>query len=362
MSIAVNFTLLIKVLPLRFAQLALSIKPLLGSFLLCIASGLYAATGLSEIRATPQHGLVTVFYPASGSNQSLNKIGLPVSALPNAPPLPGNGRLIVMSHGSGGSPWDYADLAGVLVEAGFTVAMPEHAGDNSQNSQQAGPVSWQQRPQEISAAIDAIAQDTRFAPQLKLDRVGMYGISAGGLTALTLAGGRWSSANMVAHCKAHIRADFNACAGTVFQLNGGMWDWLKIAIVQLTLRWRFNDAQWHSHTDARITAIVAGVPYGAVFDLNSLAQPKMPVALITARKDIWLHPQFHSDPILEACPSCTLLHEFKTGGHGALLSPMHASLEGVMGDLLSDPAGFDRQETARVNQKISQYFQQRLLP
>lgn len=329
---------------------------------LCIAAPLYAATGLTEIVATPQHGLVTVFYPASGSNQSLNKIGLPVFALPNASPLKGNGRLIVMSHGSGGSPWDYADLAGILVEAGFVVALPEHAGDNHQNGKDAGPASWQIRPQEISLAIDAIAQDARFAPNLKLNQVGMYGISAGGLTALTLAGGRWSSAQLVQHCNAHIREDFNACAGTFFQLNGGVFDRLKIAIVQLTLRWRFNDATWHNHSDPRITAIVAGVPYGAVFDVNSLTQPKIPVALITARKDVWLHPQFHSDPILQVCQSCTLLHEFQTGGHGALLSPIRSPLEGLIAQLISDPIDFDRQETARVNQKISAYFQQRLLP
>ena len=329
---------------------------------LCVAAPLSAATGLTEIAATPQHGVVTVFYPASGSNQQLNKIGLPVSALPNAPPLKGNGRLIVMSHGSGGAPWDYADLAGVLVDAGFVVALPEHAGDNQQNGRDAGPSSWQRRPQEISSAIDAVAQDTRFAPLVKLDRVGMYGMSAGGLTALTLAGGRWSSAQLVQHCNAHIREDFNACAGTFFQLNGGVFDSLKIALVQLTMRWRFNDAQWHSHADPRITAIVAGVPYGAVFDLNSLAQPKIPLALITARKDVWLRPQFHSDPIVQVCQNCTLLHDFKTGGHGALLSPIRTPLEGLIAQLIADPVDFDRQETALVNQKISTYFQPRLLP
>ncbi|MBM5572673.1 MULTISPECIES: alpha/beta hydrolase family protein [Deefgea] len=330
--------------------------------ILVFASPLFAATGLTEIASTPQHGAVTVFYPAMGKNVSLNKLGLPVFASPNATPVKGNGRLIVMSHGSGGSPWDYADLASSLVEAGFVVALPDHRGDNHQNGQDAGPPSWKARPHEISSAIDAVAQDSRFAPTLKLDQVGMYGISAGGLTALTLAGGRWAPAKMVQHCNAHIRDDFNACAGTFFQLNGGMWDWLKIAIVKFILRWRFNDAQWQSHTDPRITAIVAGVPYGVVFDLNSLVQPKIPVALITARQDVWLHPQFHSDPIIRACQTCTVLHDFETGGHGALLSPIRSPLEGLVAQLVGDPIGFDRQETALVNQKISRYFQQRLLP
>nr|WP_314901641.1 hypothetical protein [uncultured Deefgea sp.] len=329
--------------------------------IIVLAAHVHAATGLTEIAATAQHSAVTVFYPASGQNQKLNKIGLPVSALPDAPPLKGNGRLIVMSHGSGGSPWDYADLASILVEAGFVVALPDHLRDNHQNGKDAGPTSWKVRPHEISSAIDVIAQDPRFAPNLKFDQVGMYGISAGGLTALTLAGGRWSPANMVKHCDAHIRADFNACAGLVFELNGGMWDGIKVFLVRQILRWRFNDATWQSHTDPRITAIVAGVPYGVVFDLNSLTQPKIPTALITARQDVWLHPQFHSDPIIQICQSCTLLHEFKTGGHGALLSPIRSPLEGLVARLIGDPVGFDRQETALVNQKISRYFQQHLL-
>ena len=330
--------------------------------ILVFATPLYAATGLSEIASTPNHGVVTVFYPAMGKNVSLNKLGLPVFASPNATPVKGNGRLIVMSHGSGGSPWDYADLASTLVEAGFVVALPDHLRDNHQNGKDAGPTSWKVRPHEISSAIDAVAQDPRFAPTLKLDQVGMYGISAGGQTALTLAGGRWAPVKMVQHCDANIRADLHACVGLLFELNGGIFDGIKVFFARLILRWRFNDDQWQSHTDPRITAIVAGVPYGVVFDLNSLARPKIPVALITARQDVWLHPQFHSDPIVRACQSCTVLHDFEKGGHGALLSPIRSPLEGLVARLIGDPVGFDRQETALVNQKISRYFQQRLLP
>jgi predicted dienelactone hydrolase len=106
-----------------------------------------------------------------------------------AAPVRGNGRLVVISHGSGGSPWVHADLARSLVEAGFVVAMPQHRGDNYRDDRDPGPDSWTLRPQEVSRAIDAVAQDPRFAPLLKLDKVGMYGMSAGGHTALSMAGG-----------------------------------------------------------------------------------------------------------------------------------------------------------------------------
>ena len=58
----------------------------------------------------------------------------------------------------------------------------------------------QRRPHEVSRAIDAVAQDRRFAPLLVLDKVGMYGFSAGGHTALSLADGRWSPALFKQHC------------------------------------------------------------------------------------------------------------------------------------------------------------------
>src|SRR5207244_1062238 len=83
--------------------------------------------------------------------------------------------------------------------AGFVVAMPAHRGDNTKDSGTPGPESWKRRPAEISHAIDAVAQDARFARLLTLDKVGMYGMSAGGHTALSLAGGRWSPARFTQH-------------------------------------------------------------------------------------------------------------------------------------------------------------------
>ena len=81
-----------------------------------------------------------------------------------AAPVRGNGRLVVISHGSGGSPWVHADLARSLVDAGFVVAMPQHRGDNYRDDRDPGPDSWTLRPQEVSRAIDAVAHDPRFAP------------------------------------------------------------------------------------------------------------------------------------------------------------------------------------------------------
>jgi predicted dienelactone hydrolase len=88
-------------------------------------------------------------------------------------------------------------LAITLTRAGFIVAAPWHLRDNSGDSSDAGPVSWKRRPYEVSAAIDAVLADARFAPLLQADRVGAYGMSAGGHTVLALAGG----AGHLPHCE-----------------------------------------------------------------------------------------------------------------------------------------------------------------
>ena len=70
------------------------------------------------------------------------------------------------------------------------------------------------------------------------------------------------------------------------------------------------------HTDARIQAIVAGVPVAADFDLATLAKPVVPLGLIQAGKDLWLVPKFHSAAVIEACKTCEVLANLPTAGHG----------------------------------------------
>jgi predicted dienelactone hydrolase len=238
--------------------------------------------------------------------------------------------------------------------------MPEHYGDNRRDMSAPGPASWMRRPAEVSRAIDVVGQDSRFAPLLTLDRVGVYGMSAGGHTVLSLAGGRWSPARFKAHCEAHIREDVYSCAGLSAQLTGGFFDGIKVLTALWVIRWRFGDSTWQTHADRRVAAVVAGVPYAEDFDMPSLGAPRVPLALVTARQDRWLVPRFHGDAVLNACASCERLADLETGGHGALLSPFPSDLPGLVGYLLNDPPGFDRRVLPDVDRKIVAYFQRHL--
>jgi len=327
-----------------------------------LSAAAQAAVGLSEIAGKDGSGPVTIFYPSSGEAQSLKRGPFNLNFAWLGAPVRGNGRIIVVSPGSGGSPWVHSDLARALVESGFVVAVPEHRGDNYKDLSAAGPESWKRRPAEMSRAIDAVGQDPRFAPLLALDKVGMFGMSAGGHTALSLAGGRWSPARFRDHCEAHIAEDFYSCVGLAARLNGDFLDGMKKTIALAVIRWRFEDATLYTYADPRIAAIVAAVPYAADFDMGSLAVPRVPLALVTAGQDKWLLPRFHSDRVLQACAACERLGDFPNGSHGALLSPFPPGRSGIGAELMNDPPGFDRSALPGMDRRIAAFFRKHLLP
>lgn len=324
----------------------------------------YAGMGLAVLPGLQGDGPVTVFYPTSDADLPVQRGPFTVQLAPQAAPARGNGRLVVVSHGSGGNPWVHTDLARALVRAGFVVAMPEHQGDNARNAADAGPVSWRRRPQEVSRAIDAVATAPQLAPLLQLDKVGVAGQSAGGHTALSLAGGAWSPARFLAHCEAHIADDFNACVGTYTLLTGGVLDGTKKTVALGVLRQRFDDAEPVRHHEPRIAVAVAGVPAAADFDLESLRQPRIPLGLVTAGRDVWLTPRWHGEAVAAACAPCTRIAHLPEAGHSALLSPM-PPME-VLGrterHLLADPPGFDRAVLPALDERIVAFLTQHLVP
>jgi predicted dienelactone hydrolase len=147
-------------------------RHLLACLLALAAAGVHAGMGMLQLPAAGSDGPVTVFYPTSAQDKAVQRGPFALRLAPDAPPVRGNGRLVAISHGSGGNPYVHSDLARALVDAGFTVAMPEHQGDNARDPSSPGPASWKQRPAEVSRAIDAIGREPRFAPLLSLDRVG----------------------------------------------------------------------------------------------------------------------------------------------------------------------------------------------
>ncbi|MEO8807375.1 MAG: dienelactone hydrolase [Burkholderiaceae bacterium] len=332
-----------------------------GAVLACSAAASQASVGLSEIAATGEDGPVTLFYPSTTEARPIQRGRFVLNLAAQGVPVRGNGRLVVISHGSGGAPWVHADLARSLVESGFVVAMPEHRADNYKDDSRPGPESWSLRPAEVSRAIDAVGRDPSFAPLLSLDKVGVYGMSAGGHTALSLAGGQWSPSRFKQHCEADLVDDFQTCVGLITRLTGSVFDGLRKWLALAVIRHRFDDSTPRTHVDPRVAAVVAGVPAAADFDMASFANPRVPLGLVTAQQDRWLVPRFHSDRVLQACKPCEHIADLPNGGHGALLSPLPPGLTGLIGDMLNDPPGFDRSVLPEVDHKITAFFGRHLL-
>ena len=323
-----------------------------------------AGVGLIELPGIDGDRQVTVFYPSDSPQTDTARGPFHLQLAVGGEPRPGRHRLVVISHGSGGSAWVHTDLARLLVEAGFVVAAPEHRGDNWEEMRTPGPGSWKLRPAEVSRAIDAVAGDARLAPVVTLDRVGMFGMSAGGHTALTLAGGRWSPAKLQSHCEQHLEDDFASCTGGITELNGGVLDGLKKFIARPLIRFRLDDASWYGQTDPRIRAIVAEVPFAVDFDLQTLAAPRMALGLVRAGQDLWLTPRYHIDPVIQACKSCTVIADLPQAGHGSLLGPrpQERYLPSSIARLLRDPPGFDPAQVAPANARIVEFMRSHLTP
>jgi hypothetical protein len=307
----------------------------------------------------PDGAATTVFYPATGAEVPVREGPFSFSWVPDGSPLRGNGRLVVISHGSGGSPWVHVDLARALVRRGFTVAIPLHQGDNYLDASEPGPVSWRKRPQEISQAIDRVGRHAALASQLSLASVGVFGGSAGGHTALSLAGGQWSDERFKAHCDRNIEQDFSSCVGFFTLLKGNALDALKIWAARRVIDWRFSDPTLHRYRDPRITAAVAMVPFAADFIPGSLARPAVHLGLVIARKDVNQVPRFHVENIVKACtPHCEVVMDLPEASHGAMLSPMPPLERGSVGEhLLADPPSFNRERAiADLNARIADFF------
>jgi predicted dienelactone hydrolase len=323
-----------------------------------------AGVGMTEIAGAPNDGPVTVFYPSRGQDAPVKRGPYTLMLDERAEPVRGNGRLVVISHGSGGNAWVHSDLARALVNAGFVVAMPEHQSDNAKDPSQPGPESWKRRPAEVSRAIDAVAKDARFASLVAFDKVGMYGMSAGGHTALSLAGGTWSPGNLLRHCEAHIDDDFPSCVGLASRLRGNVFDGVKKTVALWVIKSRLTDDAPQTYADPRIAAVVAGVPFAVDFDPASLATPRVPLGLVTAGQDKWLAPRYHSDRIAAACKTCERIADMPAAGHGALISPPPPAdrIPEILADLLADGPGFDRKQLPEVDRKIAAFFTRHLLP
>lgn len=330
---------------------------------------LYATTsmawgqvGMREMSADGLH--ITVVYPTDEKAAVQQRGEFQIDVAMGAKAKLGNKRLIVMSHGTAGSALSDHLLASMFAKAGYIVAQPLHAGDNYKDASKAGPDSFKTRPTEISKAINFLAADPQFSGLFDTSKVGVHGMSAGGATALTVAGAQWSMLTMIQHCGKNLDEDIGFClsglgnnkiaqAGRRAQYQAGAA--APEAYLPAELKKLYGSAN-----DSRIQAVTVSVPVAAIFTSDSLSKIQIPIGVLAASNDEWLLPKFHSDYVLKHCQSCVSLGSLPNAGHMDLLGPWPASVADSVGAQatrggMPNPK-FDSKERVAGFQRIVAFF------
>lgn len=331
----------------------------------------HAQVGMAQLQfgALP----VTLVYPSPAAPVAVRLGEFSLQVAPDGPVSPGVRRLVLLSHGTGGSAVPDHALAQALARAGFVVAQPLHQGDNYTDTSKAGPTSFGQRPQEALAVLDGLARHPAWGPRLNLDKVGVHGMSAGGTTALSLAGAQWRVLNLIQHCNRSGNDDEAFC------YNGA-----KDGVARAKRQASFEAAryapemflpaelkQWQGgrdladdpRPDPRIAAVTLAVPVAAIYSAESLARVRVPVGVVSASLDQVLLPRHHAEHVLAHCKRCQRLADLP-GGHFDVLWPWpetvarQVAATQVRGGATTP--GFDARLRDAAQQQIVQFHLQHL--
>jgi predicted dienelactone hydrolase len=282
-----------------------------------------------------------IWYP-SGAAASSQPLGLYRQTVATDGQVAGRGLpLIVMSHGSGGSFEGHYDTALALAEAGFVVAAVTHTGDNYRDH--SGFTLVENRPRHIKALVDFMLASWPHHDLIDPARIGMFGFSAGGFTALVAIGAAPDFTHGAEYCASY--PDEWACR-KVKEYGGEGSRPPSTAFVH----------------DSRIAAAVIAAPaIGYSFTPEALAAIKVPIQLWRGDSDEMLpHPR-HAQHVYEGLPTKPEYHVVPNAGHFAFLAPCTALAEQYAAEICRDPAGFDRAAFHReFNPAVVAFFRDKL--
>ena len=179
-------------------------RSLLTSFLFLVSTETEAAGFTKLVIDDPGHRPMHVglWYPTTAPVAAVPNTEYGLAVAMDAPIAKTNGGLILMSHGFGGWYAGHADTAIALADAGFVVAAPSHTG-NTWSDMSATIDQWiLDRPRHISSVIDHVFRDEGLMAHVDPAKIGVYGFSAGGYTALALIGGVPDLDRAADHCDA----------------------------------------------------------------------------------------------------------------------------------------------------------------
>ncbi|WP_281883378.1 alpha/beta fold hydrolase [Paenibacillus sp. YYML68] len=250
---------------------------------------------------------MTVMYPTDQPEQE-ERLGPYLLGLARDAELSeGELPLVLISHGTGGSPLVYRTLARHLARNGFIVGMPEHPHNNRNDNSLEGTIqNLANRPRHLRLAIDWFFEQETFRRRIQTHAVSVIGHSLGGYTALAVAGG----------------------LPTSFPQESADGQSRSIEVV----------------SDDRVSALVLLAPATVWFRADdALRAVHAPILMLDAEKDPYT-PSFHAQLVMKgvADPSKVRYRTVDNAGHFSFLSPFPPSMKSPSFLPSQDPPGFDR--------------------
>lgn len=278
----------------------------------------------------------TVWYPTKAAEIAFQIGPFAMSAARDAAPAEGaRFPVILLSHGRRGSPLGHRELAAHLAREGFIVVAPTHVGDASGQTQ---PRPQRRiladRPRQARQALDRVLADPRFSQRADAARIGAVGFSAGGYTALVLAGARPDLGLAATYCRDHA-GDVGAC-GAAAPAGGAPapsgYGSLELTPVQ----------------DLRLKALVLMDPLAIMFDSAGLVAVTMPTLLLRPENDDYLSSAGNALAVAAALPN-PLQQIVVPGSHFVFLEPCPPAVAEAAALLCKDAPGVDR---AAIHRRI----------
>lgn len=274
--------------------------------------------------ATHQPMQVAIWYP-SAALPAETSMGLGFQNVAAGGKIEGRSLpLVIISHGTGGSAFSHFDTALALADAGFVVAAVAHPGDN--HADQSKSVFVLNRPEHVKRAIDYMLAEWPDHDHIDARRVGIFGFSAGGFTALVSAGGKPDLTLIGPHCAKH--PGHFACM-LLSKHNGPLPQSESTSTVNLK--------------ENRIRAAVVAAPaLGFTFGDEGLRDVRIPIQLWRAEDDTVLPHPWYAEAVRNALPVPPEYHVVPKAGHFDFLASCSERLAAVAPQICTSQQGFDR--------------------
>lgn len=261
--------------------------------------------------------------------------------------------IAVLSHGAFGSPRSMNWLGYGLAAQGWLVLGVAHYGESwiyGRNTIDRNSVMrWWQRPQDIKFVLDSINTSGYINKTLQTNNVLAIGHSAGGFTALSLAGAQLSHQQSLDYCQSQNAQHDRSCGyASTEQLKALTTQLSEIGKIQQTLK------------DSRITTVVALDPaLGHAATETSLKSIDIPTLVVGSVDNDFLIYKHHAANYGKTIPSAQLIPVRQKAGHFVYLDSCNHNHKALGVSLCKDREGVDREKIQReVLTKINDFLNQ----